>query len=72
MAKRLELGFPHRHNANGTHDSICTKCFVTVATAKNEPELEGHESAHVCNPVDVSRFSRGASVPYEARAATFS
>ena len=50
--------FPHRHNANGTHDSICTECFATVATASDESRLAEHESAHVCNAVDLCRISQ--------------
>lgn len=64
--------FPHRHNANGTHDSICLRCFVTVATVRDESELAVHESAHACDPVVVYRFSQGASVPYGVRAAASS
>ncbi|MCU1304334.1 MAG: hypothetical protein JWQ87_4618 [Candidatus Sulfotelmatobacter sp.] len=28
--------FPHRHNKNGSHDLICTKCLMTVASVQNE------------------------------------
>jgi len=66
MPRTLKPRFPHRHNADETHDSICTSCFVTVATVMNESELAGHEIAHVCDPMDVYRFSGGASVPGEA------
>jgi|HubBroStandDraft_1064217.scaffolds.fasta_scaffold08867_3 hypothetical protein len=45
--------FPHRHNSNGTVDSICTECFATVATALDESELSTRESAHVCDPVNL-------------------
>ena len=62
----FESSFPHRHNADKTHDSICTSCFVTVARVVNESELAGHESAHVCDPRDVYRFSGSASLPDEA------
>jgi hypothetical protein len=66
MPMTLKSSFPHRHNIDGTHDSICTSCFVTVATVVNETELSGHESAHVCDPMDEYRFSQRTSVPYEA------
>lgn len=42
--------YPHRRNEDGSHDSICTVCFVTVASARDESELAGHEHLHVCNP----------------------
>jgi len=42
------LKFPHRHNRDGSYDSICSRCFVTVATSYNEAELLAHEQKHVC------------------------
>jgi hypothetical protein len=41
--------FPRRHNADGTIDSICSRCFETVATAKTEEELRKGEDAHRCS-----------------------
>lgn len=49
-------GFSHRLNSDGSVDSICRNCFMTVATAVNEPALEEHESDHVCPPHLVDRF----------------
>jgi hypothetical protein len=43
--------FPHRRNNDGSYDSICTECFVTIATAKDESQLAGAEGTHVCNPL---------------------
>jgi hypothetical protein len=42
--------FVRRTNQNGTTDSICCKCFVTVATARRESELDRPERTHVCDP----------------------
>jgi hypothetical protein len=42
--------FPHRHNRNGSWDSIYVVCFATVATAVVEAELSAEEAAHVCDP----------------------
>ncbi len=44
--------FIHRLNKDGSVDSICTRCFVTVGSvgaAKTEPELAGAEAQHRCN-----------------------
>lgn len=41
--------FTHRHNKNLSHDSICTRCFMTVATSVTEEDLTPHEEAHVCD-----------------------
>jgi hypothetical protein len=43
--------YPHRHNKNGTYDSICLKCFATVATAQTEPELAFYNRRHICDPL---------------------
>jgi hypothetical protein len=42
--------FPHRTNADGTIDSICPRCYVTIASSTWEAELEGMEAVHVCEP----------------------
>ena len=51
--------FPHRHNSNGTHDSICRVCLATVATSFRETDLAGFELRHLCDPVRVYRISQG-------------
>ena len=48
MASQLTCRFPHRHNKDGSHDSICISCFATVASVRNEVELAQHEQDHVC------------------------
>jgi hypothetical protein len=48
MASPL-LSYPHRHNFNGTYDSICLICFATVATTKTEPELAVYDRRHICD-----------------------
>ena len=52
--------FAHRRNADSSFDSICTRCFVTAASAENEWQLTALESAHICgalgNPVDEPRL----------------
>lgn len=50
--------FVHRSNRNGTTDSICRSCFITVATATWEAELERKERVHACDPWTVERFHR--------------
>jgi hypothetical protein len=41
--------FAHRHNWDGTWDSICTKCFLTAATEWTEDGLQMHELHHDCD-----------------------
>lgn len=40
--------FPHRLNKDGSYDSICRHCFMTVASHVSEPELEPLEYEHRC------------------------
>jgi hypothetical protein len=54
--------FAHRHNADGTYDSICLKCYATAARAKKEESLSSPESAHVCDPTALYLADQG-SVP---------
>lgn len=49
--------FPHRHNPDGTFDSICSRCLVTVATKRRESDLQDTEGTHVCSDLDLSRIS---------------
>jgi hypothetical protein len=51
----LEKTFSHRFNRDGTVDSICHSCFMTVATATHEAELENYEQNHLCDPRDKLR-----------------
>jgi hypothetical protein len=43
--------FLRRTNTNGSMDSVCCECFVTVATARKEAELDGPEQSHRCDPM---------------------
>ena len=59
MHSQNGITFSHRHNEDGSHDSICTVCFQTVATDENEEKLRPYENGHVCNLVDIYRVSQG-------------
>jgi len=52
MSFRFALAseFPHRSNKDGTLDSICPRCFLTIGTSTWEAELEQMEARHVCSP----------------------
>jgi len=56
MAKLPRPTFPHRRNPDGTFDSICTKCFATVATKTQESDLQDAEAAHICPGLDLRRI----------------
>lgn len=55
--------FSHRHNSNGTVDSICHQCFITVATEPVEVNLATRERAHACNPWLVEWYHLPARQP---------
>jgi hypothetical protein len=42
--------FAHRVNEDGSIDSICKTCFLTVGTAEEAEALIKLEAAHVCDP----------------------
>jgi hypothetical protein len=42
--------FARRRNINSSIDSICTKCFLTIASEDSEEELVAHEEKQVCDP----------------------
>jgi len=55
----LRAGFVHRHNDDGTVDSVCRACFMTVATEVSESELMKDEQDHDCH--DLARNKQYAS-----------
>jgi len=40
--------YAHRHNRDGSIDSICKTCFATVAQVQDEVILTRHERTHCC------------------------
>jgi len=52
------LKFAHRHNPDGTWDSICPCCFQTIATVRDEAKLLPIEREHVCEPHVLERFAK--------------
>jgi hypothetical protein len=61
MHSAIKITFPHRHNEDGTFDSICPICFVTVATDESETKLRLYELAHVCNPLQVTWITQASA-----------
>jgi hypothetical protein len=41
--------FPHRRNTDGSYDSICLRCLLTIANSRTEADLAKREKYHVCN-----------------------
>jgi hypothetical protein len=47
------LKFQHRNNKDGTCDSICLRCYRTVASTRQEQWLAHEESIHTCTLLDL-------------------
>ena len=41
--------YPHRQNRDGSFDSICLKCFATVAHANDVTKLNSYAKNHICH-----------------------
>jgi hypothetical protein len=58
--------FPHRMNKDGTIDSICPHCFVTIGCSTWEADLDRIEAAHLCEPSRLASFSGPGRKPVAA------
>jgi hypothetical protein len=45
--------FQHRHNQDGSCDSICLRCFRTIASTRYEDWLAHEEINHACTLLDL-------------------
>jgi len=57
--------FKHRPNFNGTFDSFCLCCFLTIATESSEDSLTALEMAHRCSGI-FSFPSRAQPVAFDS------
>jgi hypothetical protein len=60
--------FPHRHNADGSCDSICPVCFRTVARCEREADLQIEELLHRCDPETLAFINLARSSVAQGRA----
>ena len=58
MAHTYTLQFTHRLNDDGTIDSICRECFVTVVSSKSGAALEREEQKHRCDAFLLKRYKK--------------
>jgi len=58
MNQTYTIKFIHRINEDGSIDSICRDCFVTIATARSRSDLEPQERQHACEPMLLERYTR--------------
>jgi hypothetical protein len=57
MNQTYTIRFIHRINEDGSIDSICRDCFLTIATARSRSDLEVQERQHACEPMLVERYA---------------
>jgi hypothetical protein len=55
MSHAIGQHFSLRQNTDGTVDSICLKCFMTVSNAESEADQARLEENHICTPHKVER-----------------
>jgi hypothetical protein len=48
--------FIHRENPDGTYDSICLRCFITVDTEHDQDDLLSQEAEHICDEDTIERM----------------
>jgi hypothetical protein len=56
MADAPRALFSRRKNIDGTHDSICRRCFATIARERDQNDLLAQEAGHVCREEDLLRI----------------
>lgn len=60
------MSFLRRENFNGTWDTICRSCFVTVTTVRIEEQLAPYEHGHLCDPLRAFQIEQGG-LPWRAQ-----
>jgi hypothetical protein len=64
------FGFARRKNHDCSIDSICVKCYQTIASAEDANKLAAEEEIHICNPFGEFNFQQAAaSLPYSGSVA---
>lgn len=58
MTQTHIVPFVHRLNDDGTIDSICRHCFITIATTVSESVLEREERKHICDCWLLERYEK--------------
>lgn len=58
MFKLITLAYAHRRNIDGTTDSICKNCFITVIRASREGDLARAEHDHICDRSTLDYWSK--------------
>lgn len=60
----LQHAFVHRMYDNGTIDSVCQRCYDTVAISTRHVELEVAEHAHRCERTRLRAFGMTHKPPF--------
>jgi hypothetical protein len=49
-------GYKYHHNSDGSFDSICPRCFRTIASGNSIEAIATVEAQHQCSEEDVAVF----------------
>jgi hypothetical protein len=66
MSSLNSVLFPHRTNEDGSYDSICRICHLTVGSASIERELARSEREHACDPNRIYQLTEDSRVQRES------
>jgi hypothetical protein len=44
------ISFARRRNHDSSIDSICTKCYQTIASGQDDSSLTNADEGHLCDP----------------------
>ncbi len=58
-----QTSFARRSNRDSSIDSICTRCYQTIASARNETDLTLPETSHSCDPNGEFNYQHFESQP---------
>jgi hypothetical protein len=58
-----EVNFAHRANSDGTFDSICRRCFLTVVKSASLSEIAVQEQRHSCMNYWRKESGSGSPIP---------
>jgi hypothetical protein len=70
MSSPLPAEFAHRLNHDGTTDSICKNCYLTIATASWEADLDSAERGHKCDPTRLEYLKKAVARSHDREVST--
>jgi hypothetical protein len=54
----MATAYPHRINKDKTVDSICPRCYRTIASTRDSWDLGKQEQEHQCEPFRIAELEK--------------